>query len=211
MKERPILFSSPMVRAILEGRKTQTRRVFKGLTPPNCAGIHTCKVDEGFAKFHLNGQLSMHEGEWTKSPYEVRDRLWVKETFAWHLCAGNEDHEQAHYRADSDCCPRDGERIRKWKPSIFMPRAASRITLEITGVRVERLNEIKATDCIAEGIEPYTINMGIGSVTTFRNYRTGNMKAAAITSFETLWDSINAKTHPWASNPWVWVLEFRKL
>lgn len=168
MKERPILFSGPMVKAILEGRKTQTRRVVKN-----------------------PGPLST-----TLSPYGVPgDRLWVRETWGHEadgnacddIRCGNPDH--IWYRAsekDPSIFPKDF-----WRPSIHMPRWASRLTLEVTAVRVQRLNELDKWDAKAEGIDP-----------TYPN---------PIASFSALWDSINGKKHPWSSNPVVRVVEFRKI
>lgn len=185
MKERPILFKGEMVRAIREGRKTQTRRIFKGLIPPGCPGKHSCRVEAGFAKFHLNGKLAMHSGEWTRNPYgQPGDRLWVKETFRLSVPAHEGQTGYPIYRADFESPPAG-----LWKPSIFMPRWASRITLEIVRIRVERLQDISAADAQAEGIK---------KVSTAR------------LSYCALWESINGKGS-WAKNPWVWVIEFKRL
>ena len=207
-KEHPILFSAPMVRAILNGTKTQTRRIFKGLTPPQCNGLHTCIVEDGVAKFHLNGKLAMHSGEWTQSPYgQPGDRMWVKETFAYTDHTINEQPGYVFRATDPDWSEMEGF---KWKPSIHMPRKASRITLEIAAVRVERLQDIKAADCIAEGIDPHTFNVGMGTVTTFRNYLTGATNSAAYQSYQSLWESINGPDS-WNQNPWVWVIQFKRI
>lgn len=166
-KERPILFSAPMVRAILAGSKTQTRRVVK---------THEL----------------MHE---FCCPYGVPgERLWVRETF-WarkgifpNAVPGY--HDLVFYRADPDPAP-NLDRPLTWKPSIFMPRWASRLTLEITEVRLERLMSITHADAIAEGI-------------------TGEQSPRA--GYAALWDTINAKRgFDWASNPWVWALTFKML
>ncbi len=218
MKERPILFSAEMVKAILAGRKTQTRRIFKGLTPPDCIGNHSCVVEDGVAKFHLNERLAMHEGEWTKCPYgKPGDRLWVRET--WRTDASLDRKSPrlftkwpVEYLADG--CRLEhgatyGHTDGKPRPSIFMPRWASRITLEITGVRVERLQEISEEDAKAEGVDracsdPYEIaaaescdDPGYFSPTSYSE------------GFELAWNEINGKHASWASNPWVWVVEFR--
>ena len=153
MKERPILFSAPMVMAILAGTKTQTRRVIK----PQPSVAQNC-------------------------PYGTPgDHLWVKETF-W---TGG---DAVNYRADGEM-PEYMRDVSRWKPSIFMPRKLSRITLEILDVRVERVQDISEEDAKDEGGL-----YGAGS------YRDG---------FAVLWDSINGKKHPWESNPWCWVLTFK--
>jgi len=181
MKERPILFSGPMVRAILDGRKTQTRRVVKpqehALQWPACG---------------------------CATPYGAPgDRLWVRETFTC-VAGPNILPGRVVYRAD------EPELDVRWTPSIHMPRYRSRITLEVISVRVEPLNNISATDAIAEGIEPYGQLIGLSVYTTFRDYLTGAKDRAARQSFETLWESING-TGSWDANPWVWVVEFRRL
>lgn len=167
-----------MVRAILEERKTQTRRIVKvPLNDPNF-GCELGASELGGLDLNL---LCPHGAK--------GDRLWVKETFAYHLCCGR-DTESVHYRADGESCPNDGETIRcssRWRPSIFMPRSLSRITLEVAAVRVERLREITEADAIAEGAN---------SAKLFRH----------------LWDSLNAKRgFGWDKNPWVWVLTFKRV
>lgn len=175
-KERPILFSGEMVRAILEGRKTQTRRVMK---PQPFDLIKSWPANP------KNGQ-EIH------CPYgNASDRLWVRETFAEGGMIRPGD--KVSYAADWG---EDARVIRRWKPSIFMPRWASRITLEITNVRVERLQEITAADAKAEGVEPF-LNRDATA------WRAG---------FQVGWDALNAKRgHSWEKNPWVWVIEFKKV
>lgn len=205
MKERPILFKGEMVRAILDGRKTQTRRVVK---------------PQPFSMAVLGGAVKACWSEREMPCYqpiryaygEPGDRLWVKETWrvpsaenglsASRLPRFLKNYGEICYTASDD------HLSGRNRPSIFMPRWASRITLEITGVRVERLQEISARDCEAEGllhahrgwwVNPYAKDVP-ASGETEGSY-----------CYRKLWDSINSKTHPWASNPWVWVIEFRKL
>ena len=208
MKERPILFSAPMVRAILDWRKTQTRRVVKP-QPPDDIGLPigvdlyspTCigKNGDEYPGDEIFGAYS-ECGEWgVKCPYgQPGDRLWVRET--WGPCDGG-----VCYRADEDAgsvaLPDDG----RWTPSIHMPRWASRITLEITGVRVERLQDISEADAIAEGVPA----VSSGGVTLFTT--TGvNCFQAAKGAYAALWESINGPGS-WDANPWVWVVEFRRI
>jgi hypothetical protein len=195
MKERPILFSAPMVRAILEGRKTMTRRVIK--PHPTLfngrAGGHDCgwPIDE--------------RGRLVACPYgQPGDRLWVRETFQTLEDFAAKD--ATYYRADGKKITAlvDGDKYdlsHKWRPSIFMPRALSRITLEITSVRVERVQDISEADAIAEGC-----------IASNDDLTDGYFDIPARSFFEDLWDSINAKLgYGWDANPWVWVVEFKRV
>lgn len=187
-KLRPILFSTPMVQAILEGRKTQTRRVVKGE--------------------HLRGVVldeTMYNQMQNRCPYgEVGDVLWVREGFN-----GVKDFngKSSHYRFKADNDPlHNGMR---WKPSIHMPFEAARIFLEITDVRVQRLQHITPMDAAEEGI---AIASRFGDdVNTWMCYGddTGTTNSAYY-SFLTLWQSINGRDS-WYDNPWVWVLTFKRI
>lgn len=174
MKERPILFSGPMVRAILDGRKTQTRRIVKAKHLP-------------FMENLLGGFL---DGKWNQRPLpygQPGDRLWVRE--AWANTRGD-DSLPTYYRSDE----RIEDLQRTWKPSIHMPRWASRITLEITGVRVERLQDISDLEARQEGLQPDFYGSVMGCKRKFID----------------LWESINGPGS-WAANPRVWVIEFRRI
>ena len=183
MKERPILFSGEMVQAILDGRKTQTRRVIKpqpGIAPgigPVWKGSDYCK-------------------EWIREcPYGIHgDRLWVRET--WASFKGG-----VYYRAEGSNNARIEETV-GWRPSIFMPKIISRIWLEITDIRVERVQEISPQDVCREGIRP-TIPGG---------FEIDECDWIGAQQFKPLWDSINAKRgYGWDMNPWVWVISFRRI
>lgn len=197
IKEKPILFSTPMVKAILSGVKTQTRRVMKP-QPVIEKGVWRWKPKAGY-----DICLDAHPDIALKyAPYQIGDRLWVRET--WGYIGDNIGH--VGYRAEGQFTE---SLVSKWRPSIFMPRWASRITLEVTGVRVERLQDITESDAIAEGSGPGYIlayptifHKGLeGYKETPENYREG---------YHRLWDSINGKKYPWESNPWVWVIEFKR-
>ena len=192
--EKPIIFSGPMVRAILDGRKTQTRRVVKyevdflggsGDSPddPRNWGFEDCE-NGGWWTLRCDNQDG-YTNE-LPSPFQIGDVLWIKETTyappkPLKNCLG--------YVADGDH-PHD--RPYRKVPSIFMRRVAARIFLRVTGVRAERLQEISDDDCKAEGI---------GSAPML--YRRREM-------FRGLWDSLNAKRgYPWSSNPWVWAYTFK--
>jgi len=198
MKERPILFSGPMVKAILEGRKTQTRRVVKTQRHPFG---HMLSVDD------VAKEVIGDTGAVTCPYGEPGDRLWVKETFAPHA----DIPSTAIYRCDPGGDYQDTVTPNfRWKPSIFMPRWASRITLEITGVRVERLNQISDDDCSAEGIKT---SVGVGLIDGERCFHfqdsSGYCRIGWI-AYRELWESINGPGS-WDANPWVWVVEFRRV
>ena len=179
-----------MVQAILDGRKTMTRRVVK----PQPAWIGEPNVPFKTPDADPKGII--------KCPYQPGDRLWVRETWAglpqFHNL--NSEIERYIYKADEDATPL------KWKPSIHMPKEAARIWLEVTSVRVERLQDITEEDAKAEGIaweRARKIN---------RLENSGRIIDSAKAMFMRLWDSINAKRgYGWDINPWVWVIEFKKV
>jgi len=222
MREHPIIFSTPMVQAILDASKTQTRRVIK----PQPKG--SLVRQEGNQFFAYLDKVASYIP--IKCPYgQVGDRLWVRE--AWRIIGwweGNpyrleyrdgeimdEPHDSIDYdedkysdyayQCDNDCIKTgiqsredgcfefsEGQVIpTRWRPSIFMPQWASRITLEITEIRAERLQEITDKDAIAEG------------------WDANNSAYSPLTWFEKLWDSINGKKYPWVNNDWVWVISFK--
>lgn len=200
MKERPILFSGEMVRSILEGRKTQTRRVMK-VQPPSdryqqlhiMASTNTRQVGKGHWAVLNAEKTSVIESDkrYFSCPYgRPGDRLWVREAFQYGLCTESTFAYRATHKP-SDLEEGWDERI-KWRPSIHMPRWASRINLEITGVRVERLQDISEEDALAEGV---TVNQNTHQ---------------AVHQFCRLWRDINGQDS-WAESPWVWVIEFKRV
>ena len=210
MKERPILFSGPMVRAILEGRKTMTRRVVK--------------LRYGADVVVTNGQVwkpaRVDYAGYVDCPYgQVGDRLWVRETFGMfkqlpgdqiHALVrgdGRGDGFTPHYRATDTLEMPDGA----WRPSIHMPRWASRILLEVVSVRVERLQDISEEDARAEGVERVVAGVG------WRRYCDPDSEEVGVPpcgdarrSFRSLWKFINGD-ESWNANPWVWVVEFKRV
>ena len=185
--EKPILFSGEMVRAILEGRKTETRRPVK-------RGIEIGTALRG-SQIVFNAHDA--KGFLVQCPYGRQgDRLWVKETWGYRstlsisLCEGECSHRHLAYRfSEPDAM------VWHWTPPLYMPRWASRITLEITGVKVERVQDTSHRDALAEGVS-YDVSKSDGS---------------PLARFQTLWDSINAKRgYGWQDNPWVWVIAFRR-
>ena len=198
MKEHPILFSGPMVRAILEGRKTQTRRAVVARHVPDLSSWSL----RGLQVYPDGGLRAVFDGDeepvGVPCPYGAPgDRLWVRETWAGDDCCGyvyRADHPDADLRAgDLD----DGEQsIRRWHPSIHMPRAASRLTLALTAVRVERLHDISDADIEAEGVTS-------GTPPCLAHLR----RAVLRDGWERLWKS-TAGIESWNANPWVWALSF---
>ncbi len=191
MREHPILFSGPMVRAILEGRKTMTRRVVKKNQFPKW--FHDRAYQVGVKE-------AIRELPSLPCPYgQPGDRLWVRETFC-HV-ENFYGESTTWYRADSDNW---GEATWGWKPSIFMPRTLSRILLDITAERVERVLDITDEDALLEGISevapgdryPYGV-LGADKIPRGKTPRT---------AFLALWDSLNGGTSPSSENPWVWAL-----
>lgn len=216
MKERPILFSAPMIRAILDGKKTQTRRL---------VGIDTLERSDtpgydwtwrGQAPIRSIAQQRRHpNGCWQDvtddgfralCPYGAPgDRLWVREAFALAPACNDPDPDNSDdwhiiYRADGDERPwlsGSGEDVTEvptpWRPSIFMPRWASRITLDVTDVRVERLQAISEDDARSEGIDEIK-----AKVPTARD------------AFRLLWEDING-ADSWQANAWVWALTLKRV
>ncbi|WP_084977333.1 hypothetical protein [Plesiomonas shigelloides] len=202
-KEKPILFNDDMVRAILSGEKTQSRRMVAGVMNDN--GIQLKK------RTKTKSGITTHVLDAPKHglcPYgNVGDRLWVREAFQCGLCTKTSFAYRATHKPED---LEDGwwEPI-KWKPSIHMPRLASRITLKVTAVRVERLNDITEADCWAEGI------LEIDG--QFSNQEIVDMAARLHLSIEDarvqyalLWESIYG-AGSWGKNPWVWVIEFKRM
>lgn len=226
MKERPILFSGEMVRAILEGRKSQTRRVLK----PQPLDV---SCDDGLIAACWSERESPCYSPITCPYGQPGARLWVKETWSTSVYCDDrkpsDTEKPGHgygwpvwYSADGTVNNRSRAKLiggpgfttkGKLRPSIFMPRWASRITLEITKVRVERLNEISTKDCIAEGIESSLPSPGCAFV--YKDYLdcatdVFEWFSDPRDSYRSLWESINGRGS-WENNPWVWVIEFKRI
>ena len=212
MKTRPILFSAPMVHAILDGTKTQTRRIVRG------AGGSVAVTKDVIGTqpndlWWIAGAEAGGSSSFVRCPYGLPgDHLWVRET--WALLTGN--GHRLVYRADGEPItndPQTGKRVpvdpMRWTPSIFMRRHQSRITLEITSVRVERLQAITEEDARAEGIHEFRLPNG--SIFGVQGVRGDDVGSTAVEAYATLWDQINASRAPWSSNPWVWVVSFKRL
>jgi hypothetical protein len=227
MTDRPILFKTDMVKAILEGRKTQTRRVLKP-QPTN-------KLQKGAMDPHWYDQdfvCIAHTGKYIKCPYgDLGDLLWVRES--WCLSQPY-DPETYYFQYKADRRNSYEPASEKydyatpyiWKPSIHMPKEACRLWLNITNIRVERLQNITAEDAIAEGIGSWTDDRLKSNPVRYQVYTNEDPEALYTSdprdSFESLWDSINGKGSrnksgkgddldlSWAANPWVWVVDFEK-
>lgn len=198
MRERPIIFNTENVRTILSGRKTQTRRVIKPQPPDSHTRRCACT---GRTHFYRATDFTpdMFTVQWL---YNQHDRLWVRETWKTYSTV---IASAINYKADDTIIEKDYpfpkydwpwilKHTNKWCSPFFMPRWASRLTLEILNIRIERLQEITMKDCLAEGF--------VGDITN------GTPKG----KFIKLWDSINLKRgFGWDKNPWIFVIEFKKL
>lgn len=244
--EKPILFSAPMVRAILEGRKTQTRRIVNPSKVLDAGqkriGFEFSMVDavagdlawiaaigaastksklKAMKELHREQQLNVpvrHPADdkdepWSEcprnrvySPYTVGMRLWVKETWS---CMEKEPTAgcEVAYRADLN--GGSSQVWEPWKPSLFMPRWASRITLEVTEVRVQRLNDIPAEDCIAEGIDYESHKCGCEPCAMTSTICPASA-SSLIEAYRSLWESING-LGSWEKNSWVWCITFKRI
>lgn len=211
MRERPILFSGLMVRAILEGSKTQTRRVVKVQPPADTLDVITYHHPDPRVHYWACDSGSLLDWAYPCPQGEVGDRLYVRETWQHsnHPLGPYDSDCEVFYRADylDDPLGPDLERSadgirRQWRPSIHMPRAASRILLEVTGVRMERLQDITEDDAKAEGVS-IDERHGIG-------YCIGADRPPSIRAYRELWEQLNG-AGSWNGNPWVWVVEFRRI
>jgi hypothetical protein len=209
VKERSILFKGEMVRAIREGRKTQTRRIVNPQPPETCpvfAGYtmdSTHTPDVGKFVWADSNSVLIKTTHRVACPHgQAGDRLWVREKFAPMKDGG------AIYAADHEGWDVDW----KWKPSIHMPRWASRINLDVTGVRVEKLQDISEADAVAEGIELISGAMNPRDYTGCWKDYTGKQAYwnSPIDSYHSLWESINGPGS-WGLNSWVWVVGFKKV
>ena len=225
MKSRPILFSGSMVRAVLDGSKTQTRRVGK-IQSQDFVGLKAEAVRHATLGYQIQATYDAYPGRGTARhaicacPFgQPGDQLWVRETWNWFdpdsiptdragpraIFTGNQGNRSipwvAAYAADGHLPYPGYEGRDHWRPSIHMPRWASRITLEITGVRVERLQNISEADALAEGVS----DTGAKILDSAANEVTG-----PIAEYSVLWESINGPGS-WDLNPWVWAVEFRRL
>lgn len=203
----PILFSSPMIRAILDGRKSMTRRVMK----PHPENLPFGRIRyAGHGIFRDAAHFAHHAKGF--SPYQPGDRLWVRETWA---APHAYDHMPPRFipaTANFHHAATEERGGLLWRPSVHMPRWASRITLLVTAVRVERLQDISEADAIAEGIERDCCNEGWRNYTPKRSpFPTYGLSPQK--SFCTLWQSLNAKRPgcSWEDNPFVWVVEFEQM
>lgn len=204
MRFKPILFNTDMVQAIIKWRKTQTRRIVKGMA------LNCLEHDMYSPEFVASSDLDLCDFG------KVGDILWVRETFQKH-CTEMEttsdwapisfkETGQYVYKADGYILPKDSLSFSKWRPNIHMPKDACRIFLKVKSLRVERLQDISEEDAVNEGIER------MPTVHWWKNYINKPLVGTsnAQHSFETLWQSINGK-QLWDDNPFVWVIEFERV
>lgn len=196
--QRPILFSTQMVHAILEGRKTQTRRIIKPQPDDDGLWNHTLRPMSIDPRYDMEGWWGTTDGtgesKQYKCPYgQEGDKLWVRETWQVTDFLHRDDENYGYiFKASENGSEWEAnDESWTWRPSIFMPKKACRIFLQVTGVRVERIQSISYQDCLAEGIKD-----GIGH--------------NADLAYRKLWESINGDCS-WISNPWVWVISFMRV
>ncbi len=225
-KERPIIFDGESVRALLAGTKTQTRRAIRP-QPPSVEAVH----DKSGLDFSLYSGPDYPSGIWRvagpvwavgelgsvtewKCPFgRVGDRLWCREKWARNCFMADSQCTGPNHCHHAATCSKLRLESEEWKSPVKMPRWASRLTLEITAVRVERLQEITEEDAIAEGVEKLDFHRLLDHrVRDAELERLSGRKLPPyyVRAFHAAWDKINGKRHPWASNPWVWCLTFRK-
>jgi len=207
MRERPIIFNSEMVRAVMEGRKVQTRRIVDKVRPDNClvvrkptktkCGIHTHVLDaveQGICPFGAVGDRLWVRETWSEdfANYYPNDRVWYAADDDRRLDIEVVDGVRGIYSPESDV-----HVTFRWRPSIHMPRWASRITLEITGVRVERLTALSDDDARNEGCPAQLPH-------------NPEDEHQARTWFRGLWSELYGE-ESWQANPWVWVIEFKRV
>lgn len=212
MSDRPILMKAHEVRALLDGRKTQTRRIIKsrGELPDFCGGrgdAHNDPESYGWEDYERGGWITLDQfRHWNFVPFAVDDRLWAKET--WRTAAQDDalppsaiKPERASIGYEADCAANQIPATGRKRPSIHMPRWASRLTLTVTDVRVQRLQDISEADAIAEGVERDSDG--------WQDYLmpTTQCCTTAGESFKTLWNSTNGPD-AWVANPWVVALTF---
>jgi hypothetical protein len=236
-RSRPIIFSDVMVRAILAGRKTQTRRTVKnpgtcsscweaGAVAHNAPELHHADGAPnlagevfGTAPYLRTGYCYENElaGERIRCPYgQAGDRLWVREAYRFSEDPVDELAPlRVHYRADAlerslqQAQAARGGLTAAWHSPIYMPRLACRLELEILSVRVERLQQISAPDAVAEGLVSWSDPPRV-TEPHYGFQRADVWETDPRKTFARGWDAINGKRAPWASNPWVWVVEFRR-
>lgn len=201
MSTKPILFNTEMVRANLDGRKSCTRRLVKGFVPDDAIWGYTAFTPKGYIS--CRGTFADGYGEkFFKLPYQTGDILYVRETWS----KGSERYIYRADYSDTEKFYRNGKEIEmKWKPSIRMPKEAARIWLNVTDVRVERLQEITEAGAEAEGA-----NFKNGKNVGFEE----KMNRTAIERFAEIWNSTikkaNLDRYGWDASPWVWVIEFEQ-
>lgn len=217
VKERPILFTGAMVRAILAGTKTQTRRLVKPVGRDGGFVVYDNETldawpyrsDDGESCYHTtwtkDGRYCLHETPIECPHGAAGDRLWVRETFSESepCFLGGKAQPTVWYRANNN---RPTWAERRWRPSIFMRRPLSRLLLEVTDVRVQRLQDISEADAKAEGIEYVDDGRGHYGVRGVD----GTHGWTAAESYGRLWESING-AGSWDRNPWVWAVNFRRV
>lgn len=222
MSEKPILFNTAMVRAIIEGKKTVTRRVIKGVNDKNFIGYVTCSVPKGnegkaaFGKGSIKDIVNANVEKCIRPPYKQGDILYVRETWCrGDIIGANDDMDESNiilYYADGYIKENLDYETIKWRPSIHMPKEVARIFLRVTNVKVERLQAMRDEDFFKEGIREFTKDSVVKKYDTEPpRFKWQDMPKTPKEAFIKLWDNTVPKglyTNLWYANPWVWVIEF---
>ncbi|UQV43393.1 hypothetical protein KIV45_15590 [Janthinobacterium lividum] len=234
-KVRPILFIAPMVRALLDGSKTRTRRIMKPqpVPIPGEPGKHWWPSNAAQSMIRIEDTFQVHPGIFDDAcPHGAqRDQIWVRETFfafgrwvtrysqkkgrdEWHFIDMTAECDRAYqYDADAPDLPLAqgrGDALPGWykRPAIFMPRAACRIMLEIVSVRIERLQDISDADIVAEGIDMEALAESQDRYDIVCQGSGASGRATERSAWRELWESTGGD---WDSNPWLWVIEFKRV
>lgn len=218
--EKPILFNTAMVQAILKGKKTSTRRPVKR-TPSNddpCGyGFwkEYCERDQlWYVKDYTHSAIWWTLKEYISrfSKYHIGDTIWVRETWQESECFDYNMKDQYCYKADNATNEFAEQFNIKWKPSIHMPKVAARLFLKVTDVRLERLQDITESGAKEEGIRGFSKDGELYKYSPTDEFDWQDAPRTAIEAFKILWNPIYSKqSNPWNENPWVWVIEFENI
>ena len=209
--EKPILFNTTMVQAILQGNKTTTRRIVKSQPKHSVDNVSMCDGIVSFNERELS-RFDVCESTIVKKPYKVGDTIWVRETWQESECFDYNMKDQYCYKADNATNEYAEQFNIKWRPSIHMPRVAARLFLKVTDVRVERLQDMTEVGAKAEGIRGFSKDGELYKYSHTDEFVWIDAPSTATEAFKMLWNPIYFKqSNGWNENPWVWIIEFENI